>query len=178
MSTVNRLRKWMKAALAGVWCVALAAPAMAQDPAPKELPSQQQIIEALAPSKGPRLRNFSLEPAPPVTLDISVGFEVNSARLDAKGRQALDTLAAALKAPELAEHQFRIEGHTDSSGRAAANQQLSERRALEVVRYLVTHGVERARLEAVGKGQSEPLIADNPRDPRNRRVRVALKDEQ
>ena len=177
MNTLNRLLSWVKPALAGACCVAFAAPVMAQDVSPKELPSQQQIIEALTPPKGPRTRNFSVEAAPPVTLDISVGFEINSARLDAKGRQALDALAAALKAPELAEHQFRIEGHTDSSGRAAANQQLSERRALEVVRYLVTQGVERTRLEAVGKGQSEPLIAENPRDPRNRRVRVALKDE-
>jgi outer membrane protein OmpA-like peptidoglycan-associated protein len=176
MNALNRLSGRIKYAVS-VCCVALISPAMAQDVTPRELPSQQQIIDALTPPKGPRLRNFSLEPAPPVTLDLSVGFEINSARLDAKGRQALDALAAALKGPELVEHQFRIEGHTDSSGRAAANQQLSERRALEVVRYLVTHGVERTRLEAIGKGQTEPLIAENPRDPRNRRVRVALKDE-
>ena len=177
MNALTGLSGRMKHAFAGACCIVLASPALAQEATPKELPTQQQIIEALTPKKGPRLRNFSLEPAPPVTLDISVGFEINSARLDANGRQALDALAAALKTPELSEHQFRIEGHTDSTGRAAANQQLSERRADEVVRYLVTHGVERTRLEAVGKGQTEPLIADNPRDPRNRRVRVALKDE-
>jgi OOP family OmpA-OmpF porin len=162
-----------------LWALCLCVPMMAQaqTASPPELPSQQQIIEALKPPTGPRMRNLGIEVAP-VTLDISVGFQLNSSKLDAKGRQALDALAGALKSPDLSGQKFRIEGHTDASGRAATNQQLSERRAHEVVDYLVsTHGIDRTSLEAVGKGQSEPLIADNPRDPRNRRVRVALKLE-
>ena len=164
----------------GMGLAAFSISAVGLDAAPMESPSQQQIIDALRPpppQTGPRARNIAVESAP-LALDLSVGFELNSARLDAKGTRALDSLGGAFKSPDLAGQRFRIEGHTDASGRAAANQQLSERRALEVVNYLVTtHGIDRSLLEAIGKGQTEPLISDDPRDPRNRRVRVSLKSD-
>ena len=53
--------------------------------------------------------------------------------------------------PELA---IIIEGHTDSVGDDACNQELSERRAASVVAYLVENGIDASRLQAVGKGES------------------------
>jgi len=53
-----------------------------------------------------------------------------------------------------------IEGHTDSMGDDAHNQDLSERRARAVVDYLVGNGIDASRLTAVGKGESEP-VSDN-----------------
>jgi OOP family OmpA-OmpF porin len=55
---------------------------------------------------------------------------------------------------------LRVEVHTDSSGDKAANQALSEKRALAVVRWLVGHGVDCKRLLAVGFGDTKP-IAEN-----------------
>jgi outer membrane protein OmpA-like peptidoglycan-associated protein len=69
-----------------------------------------------------------------------------------------------------------IEGHTDSTGEEAYNQELSERRARAVVRYLVEHGVEQGRLQSVGKGEAEPA-ADNATPAgrqQNRRVVIKL----
>jgi outer membrane protein OmpA-like peptidoglycan-associated protein len=51
----------------------------------------------------------------------------------------------------------RIEGHTDNRGQKAANQTLSEDRARAVMEYLVAQGVDRARLESVGYGDSKPI---------------------
>ena len=72
----------------------------------------------------------------------------------------------------------RIEGHTDSDGDDEYNRQLSDGRARAVRAYLVEHGVEAARLEAVGYGETQP-IADNlsaSGRQQNRRVEVIIKN--
>lgn len=52
-------------------------------------------------------------------------------------------------------YRFIVEGHTDAAGSAAYNQNLSERRAASVVRYLVNKGIPSSQLIPVGKGKSE-----------------------
>jgi len=67
---------------------------------------------------------------------------------------------------------FSVEGHTDNTGSAAANQTLSEARSQAVVEKLMENGIARDRLTAAGKGQSAP-VADNATDEgraQNRRV--------
>jgi outer membrane protein OmpA-like peptidoglycan-associated protein len=67
---------------------------------------------------------------------------------------------------------FSVEGHTDSTGGAAANQTLSEARSQSVVDKLVENGIAKDRFKAAGKGQNSP-IADNSTDEgraKNRRV--------
>jgi len=67
---------------------------------------------------------------------------------------------------------LRVEGHTDSDGDPASNQVLSERRAQAVVDWLVGHGVDRARLHAVGCASRDPIAPnDTPQNKaRNRRT--------
>jgi outer membrane protein OmpA-like peptidoglycan-associated protein len=72
-----------------------------------------------------------------------------------------------------------IEGHTDSTGEADYNQELSERRAQSVVQYLVSHGVDAQRPQAVGRGESD-AVADNETPEgrqQNRRVVIKLASE-
>ena len=67
---------------------------------------------------------------------------------------------------------FSVEGHTDSTGKADANQKLSDERSAAVVTKLVEMGVAKDRLQSAGKGQTSP-IADNGTDEgraKNRRV--------
>lgn len=71
---------------------------------------------------------------------------------------------------------FVIEGHTDSVGRDATNQTLSENRAASVKSYLMTIGMESSRLISVGYGESRPIASNNTRAGRqeNRRVEISL----
>ena len=72
----------------------------------------------------------------------------------------------------------RIEGHTDSRGREAANLDLSQRRAASVRKFLVEHGVDEGRLDSEGYGQTQP-IADNRTAAgrgKNRRVEFMIVD--
>ncbi|WP_026803303.1 OmpA family protein [Aliarcobacter lanthieri] len=69
-----------------------------------------------------------------------------------------------------------IEGHTDSVGRDAYNQKLSERRAASVVKALVEAGVEKDRIKAVGYGESRPVASNDTAEGRaeNRRVQAVM----
>jgi len=64
-----------------------------------------------------------------------------------------------------------IQGHTDAVGSDFYNEELSQRRALAVKRYLVaTHGIDPSRLRTMGVGKYEPLPGRDPFAPENRRV--------
>ena len=63
------------------------------------------------------------------------------------------------KHPEL---KLKLVGHTSSEGDPAFNQRLSEARAQAAVDFLVGRGIDASRLEAEGKGSSEPLDPNNP----------------
>ena len=68
----------------------------------------------------------------------------------------------------------RIEGHTDAQGGAAANQALSERRALAVARWLVAHGVACKRLIPAGFGESKPIADNRTREGRDQNRRMVV----
>jgi outer membrane protein OmpA-like peptidoglycan-associated protein len=69
-----------------------------------------------------------------------------------------------------------ISAHTDNEGSESANQELSEKRAAAIVEYLVSKGIEKARLEAKGFGESQPVADNSTAEGRkqNRRVEVKI----
>jgi outer membrane protein OmpA-like peptidoglycan-associated protein len=69
---------------------------------------------------------------------------------------------------------LEVGGHTDWIGSEAYNQALSERRAVAVVNALISFGVDRARLDAKGYGESMPLASDETPEGRfvNRRIEI------
>ena len=101
--------------------------------------------------------------------DLSVTFELSSDRLTSQAQTNLRQFAIALQTPALAQYRFAVEGHTDATGAADKNLELSERRAASVVTFLTGLGVEKERLSARGYGETQPLLSD-PNDPGNRRV--------
>lgn len=114
------------------------------------------------------------EPAAP-SVNLTVQFASNSAELTPAATHTLDELGRALSSQALASYKFRIEGHTDTVGNPDHNQQLSDERAKAVVDYLVSKfGVDRARLEPVGMGETHLMVptGNNVSEPRNRRVTV------
>jgi OmpA-OmpF porin, OOP family len=92
-----------------------------------------------------------------ITVDAAKLFGYDKASLQAEGKAALDEAAAKIKAaPEI--KAVIVTGHTDRIGSDAYNQKLSERRANQVKDYLAAQGVDAAIIEAVGKGESEPVV--------------------
>ncbi|KAF1032320.1 MAG: Outer membrane porin F [Pseudomonas sp.] len=105
-----------------------------------------------------------------------VHFEFDSARLTATDKTKLDTVASRLK-KEAANAQLRVSGHTDSVGKDAYNQKLSEKPAHSVVDYLVSQGIPRSSfVSVVGAGKSHPVADNKTADGRalNRRVEIQI----
>jgi outer membrane protein OmpA-like peptidoglycan-associated protein len=105
-----------------------------------------------------------------------VHFQFDSAKLTAADKTKLDTIATRLKT-EAASAQLRVSGHTDSVGKDAYNQKLSEKRAHSVTDYLVSAGVPRSSFVSVtGAGESHPVADNKTADGRalNRRVEIQI----
>jgi OOP family OmpA-OmpF porin len=100
----------------------------------------------------------------------AVDFEYNSSQLTAPAQQTLDEVATALASqPELS---VEVQGYTDSTGAAAYNLHLSQRRAAAVRSYLVSKGVSATALTAKGYGKANPIAGNDTAEGRalNRRV--------
>ncbi|TNE56892.1 MAG: hypothetical protein EP340_10730 [Alphaproteobacteria bacterium] len=108
-------------------------------------------------------------------IDLYIHFAFDSAVLAPKSEGALDQLALAMMSNDLRDASFMIEGHTDAAGSDDYNMGLSDRRAASVVNYLVASGgIDRARLESMGFGESRLLDPKHPLSGVNRRVRITL----
>lgn len=78
----------------------------------------------------------------------------------------------------LKNYKFEVSGHTDSSGDAAKNKALSEKRAEVIVKELVSRGVPRGEIIAVGRGSEQPLVKpdDTPaKKAKNRRYEIQVR---
>ncbi len=98
-------------------------------------------------------------------------FQTSSDKLQAESFGFLDQLGEVLKNDQTLN--IQIIGHTDSDGEEAANQILSEKRALAVAEYLTQKfGIESSRFQTLGKGESEPLNQNSNASEKaaNRRV--------
>ena len=113
------------------------------------------------------------KPAGPGRANLLITFDSNSATIGGETQTVLDTLARALQSDALAGNTFRVEGHADARGEAENNLKLSQQRAEAVAQYLVSkHGILPERLQAEGKGSTEPLNKARIDAPENRRVTV------
>ena len=102
--------------------------------------------------------------------DLMLSFEKNSSELTAQGKANADVFAQFLSSDRAKPFRYEIGGHTDAKGGKTYNMSLSQRRAQAVRDYLVSHGVDGAKLETKGYGYSRPIPGDKPSDPNNRRV--------
>lgn len=106
-------------------------------------------------------------------IDLEINFDYNSDRISAKSLPSVQALGRALANPELKGSTFIVAGHTDAVGGDAYNQDLSERRADSIKRYLVEKaGIAGADLITVGYGKTKLKDPDHPTAEVNRRVQV------
>ena len=150
--------------------------------------SWQSRLDALKKSLPPHLSMVT--DTLPVDVSVSVGevctrafaafesgainFEESSKNFRSSAYPRLDRVIALANA--CGNSEISITGHTDSSGNDLWNQRLSLQRANAVGDYIVSGGVERARLQVAGAGSSAPIADDSTRYGRslNRRIEISL----
>ncbi|MEL6875346.1 MAG: OmpA family protein [Pseudomonadota bacterium] len=108
-----------------------------------------------------------------VNMPSNVTFPVNSSAIQPEFRDTLLSVANTLS--EYEKSYIDVYGHTDSTGTDEYNQSLSERRADSVANFLANSGVQRARVETRGYGESQPIASNSTEEGRATNRRVELK---
>jgi outer membrane protein OmpA-like peptidoglycan-associated protein len=124
----------------------------------------------------PQVLNMDLQPLE-IGAEVqlyNIYFETDSFRILAQSESELQNLVSFLKGNN--KLKIEIQGHTDSSGNAEANQKLSERRAKSVVDYLVKNGITTSRLHFGGYGDKVPIATNETPEGRalNRRTTIKI----
>ncbi len=106
-------------------------------------------------------------------IDLEITFDYNSADISTKSLPSVQALGKALTNPDLKGSTFVVAGHTDAVGGEAYNQDLSERRADSIKKYLVDkHSIAGTDLVTVGYGKTKLKDPNHPMAEVNRRVQV------
>jgi outer membrane protein OmpA-like peptidoglycan-associated protein len=106
-------------------------------------------------------------------IDLEIRFDYDSAQISKSSVSAVQELGKALSDASLKGSTFVVAGHTDAIGSEPYNQDLSERRADTIKKYLIEqYGIAGPNLVTVGYGETKPKDPSAPADPTNRRVQV------
>ena len=100
----------------------------------------------------------------------SVLFGFDKSDLSREARANLDNMVSVLN--KYKDTDIQIQGHTDSSGSEAYNQNLSEERATAVASYLQSKGIQSNRLTTIGFGEMLPKYLNNTEEGREKNRRV------
>src|SRR6266581_3781693 len=105
----------------------------------------------------------------------TVVFKLNSAALSDDAKSTLDKIASDVSSQRTG-YMIELQGFTDSTGSESYNINLSQRRAENVLRYLVSKNVPLFRVSIVGLGEANPVADNKTRAGRdqNRRVEVRI----
>ncbi|MDY7566184.1 OmpA family protein [Pseudomonas sp. RTC3] len=104
-----------------------------------------------------------------------IGFPGNGVDLDAPARAKLQVIAEFLKADPTVNH-IELDGHSDNSGNRLTNRDMSRRRALAVMDFFKTQGVQEKQITLRFHGERYPLVPNTnaANRARNRRVNIQL----
>ena len=105
-----------------------------------------------------------------------IHFDFDKAVIQPDSDALLDDITTALK--QFPKWRLRITGHTDSTGDAAYNEQLSMNRADAIKQALVERGIDASRLETLGTGEKQPVASNDTPEGQalNRRVELVRLD--
>lgn len=141
------------------------------DPDPNHKPIPKVDVPPPPPAdkkEGPPL----LPPVNEAVVLSGVNFSSGSAGLTVNAEKLLGEVLRLLQANPGIEVEIR--GFTDSSGNAAANLNLSQRRAEAVRLFLLSRGIAETRLRAVGYGEANPLASNSTAEGRARNRRIEM----
>ncbi|MFD0917456.1 OmpA family protein [Pseudahrensia aquimaris] len=104
----------------------------------------------------------------------NITFATDQADIRSEFFRTLNSVALVLK--EFDQSLVNVYGHTDSDGSDSYNQQLSERRAVNVAQYLVQQGTDSRRYQVIGYGEAQPIASNATEEgkARNRRVEIQI----
>lgn len=151
-------------------------------------PSDSKEIKVIEFEKTPNGLNIALKDkkqtqiikdSAKITIRLSEGvlFDEGSAIIKADSKQTLDILAGELKKND---KQIQIEGHSDNlpikSEKYPSNWELSSARAINILNYLMSKGVDKTRLSAIGYADNKPVAQNDTEEGRskNRRVDIVI----
>ena len=100
-------------------------------------------------------------------------FQSGSASLSDQSEEELDAFIDFFK--DHPDHTIILEGFTDSSGSASANERISLRRAESVAKYLISKGISPHRIQFFGQGERSPVAPNNTKEGRMKNRRIALR---
>ncbi|ACL72552.1 OmpA/MotB domain protein [Thioalkalivibrio sulfidiphilus HL-EbGr7] len=110
------------------------------------------------------------------TLGAAALFAINSAAISPQGRAELDQLVSDLARLDNVQN-IHVVGHTDNTGAADYNMDLSKRRAESVKAYLVEKGIRADLITTEGRGITQPVASNATTEGRaqNRRVEITIR---
>jgi OOP family OmpA-OmpF porin len=108
------------------------------------------------------------------SLSSAAAFKLSGSDLSPEGKAEIKDFAAKLEGHNV--DKITVEGYTDSTGDAAFNQQLSEKRANAVKDEMVNNGIDAGLITVIGHGENDPIADNATREGRaqNRRVTVSV----
>jgi len=150
---------------------------MAEDAAEKTKEMASDVaseVQAAAGSVGAKLQNWLKSGTGEGVFEFQhATFETGSSDINPQLESEIKTLAAIMK--ENSSMTVEIAGHTDNTGDAANNKELSMLRAQKIKAMLAAEGVEKSRIEANGYGQEKPLASNDTEEGREKNRRVEVK---
>jgi len=158
-----------------------AGPSEPDSAAPPAAGMSSDITKLLDDVRGRGARSLSLEERETIAgmikdkpkVDLEINFDYGSARISSRSMRSVQALGRALTNPALKGSVFVVAGHTDAAGSEEYNQELSERRADSIKRYLVDRfRIAETDLVTVGYGKTKLKDPRRPLASVNRRVQV------
>jgi NitT/TauT family transport system substrate-binding protein len=127
-----------------------------------------------APQRLPKYDSqVALTGSPLFTKPITINYRTADANLDSEAMAIVNH--QLLPQLQIARGMYiRVEGNTDNVGKEGQNRRLSEARAQMIAQYLISRGIDRARIVAKGNGSSRPLATNKTTEGRARNRRTDI----